>query len=88
MIHSPPNTYPLGTLIDLPAALHEPRPPLMKRMCARCSLVIGWVVCVPEQAGQITHTSCGACHAAELEAVAAYFASEYTTAAGHLHHGN
>ena len=51
---------PIGTEIECPGAL-EPRPPLIKRMCARCQLVLGWVVCTPAQSGQITHGSCDAC---------------------------
>lgn len=57
----------LGTLIECPATLPEPRPPLMKRRCARCELVLGWVVCAPEQHGEITHGSCDGCVAALLD---------------------
>jgi hypothetical protein len=35
-------------------------------MCARCQLVLGWVVCSPENAGSITHTSCPACAEIQL----------------------
>lgn len=70
-------TLPIGTLVENPAALPEPRPPLMKRMCChrlpvpddalagtpaeRCDLVLGWVICAAELDGNITHGVCEAC---------------------------
>jgi hypothetical protein len=67
---------PIGTLIENPAALPEPRPPLMKRMCAEilpdgepCSLVLGWVVCVPKMSGEISHGICEPCALRWLEAL-------------------
>ena len=64
----------LGTLVENPAQL-SPRPPLMKRMCSgrpghECGLVIGWVVCMPHQAGAVTHTVCPACTALWREELA------------------
>ncbi len=56
-----------GTLIDNPLELAEPRPPLMKRMCSRCQMVLGWVVCVAERGGEVTHGMCEACALALLE---------------------
>jgi hypothetical protein len=65
---------PIGTLIEDPSALPEPQPPLMKRMCVEiladgepCSLVIGWVVCVPEMAGTLSHGICEPCAMRWLE---------------------
>jgi hypothetical protein len=66
---------PIGTLVEQPASLGKPRPPLMKRMCARCELVLGWVVCSSDQAGQITHTSCQTCFEREMTALADYLAN-------------
>lgn len=66
-------TLAIGTLVDDPAGLPEPRPALMKRMCAgrpgrECGLVLGWVVCVPAMAGQVSHGACECCaEAASLE---------------------
>lgn len=57
----------IGTLVDDPSALPEPRPPLMKRMCGRCQLVLGWKVCIPEVAGTVTHGLCDGCSAVVLE---------------------
>lgn len=57
----------LGTLVDEPALLTEPRPPLMKRMCSRCHLVLGWKVCEAELAGTITHGLCDGCVLVALE---------------------
>jgi hypothetical protein len=64
----------IGTLIEVPTDLSEPRPPLMKRMCVEvmpdgepCSLVLGWVVCVPEMAGEISHGICEPCSLRGLE---------------------
>ena len=70
---------PVGTLIDNPAALPAPRPPLIKRMCAgrpghECGLVLGWVVGAPGQHGQISHTTCPACAAAALEELEEFLA--------------
>lgn len=65
-----PASIAIGTEIEYPAALAEPRPPLMKRMCARCQLVLGWVVVGPEQAGQITHGACDECVRIQLEELA------------------
>jgi hypothetical protein len=46
----------------------------MKRMCAEvlpdgepCSLVLGWVVCAPEMAGEISHGICEPCSLRWLE---------------------
>ncbi len=65
----------IGTHIENPAALPERgRPPLMKRMCGRCDLVLGWVICVPAQAGKITTGLCTACAALaskEMDALSA-----------------
>jgi hypothetical protein len=65
---------PIGTLIEDANTLPHPRPPLMKRMCAEilpdgepCSLVLGWVVCVPEMAGKISHGICEPCSLRWLE---------------------
>ena len=69
-------TPPIGTEIECPAALAESRPPLMKRMCARCQLVLGWVVCSPGQAGQITHGSCDACVEIQLTELADWRANQ------------
>jgi hypothetical protein len=71
----------VGTLVDWPLALPAPRPPLMKRMCAgrpgrECGLVLGWVVCVRENAGHITHTACDACHGLFLAELADMQANE------------
>jgi len=59
---------PIATLIEDPTTLPAPRPPLMKRMCVEilpdgepCALVLGWVVCVPEMAGEISHGICEPC---------------------------
>ena len=78
---------PIGTLVDCPADLPSPRPPLMKRMCCevrpdgeRCDLVLGWVVCVPAMAGEISHGICEPCALRWLEALdapAAALAEEY-----------
>jgi hypothetical protein len=57
----------LGALVDDPAALAEPRPPLMKRMCCRCELVLGWKVCEPANAGAVTHGLCEGCALALTE---------------------
>lgn len=64
----------IGTLVDDPSALPEPRPALMKRMCREWlptgehhDLVLGWVVCAPEHGGKITHGICEACLARKLE---------------------
>jgi hypothetical protein len=80
--------YPIGTLIENPAALPHPRPPLMKRMCVEvrpdgewCALVLGWVVCVPDMAGEISHGICEPCAMRWLQALdgpAAVMAAEYT----------
>ena len=64
----------IGTHIENPAAL-SPRPPLMKRMCARCELVLGWVICVPENDGTVTHGECAACHAIIMEELEAWMKS-------------
>lgn len=79
---------PIGTLVDFPADLPEPRPPLMKRMCCerrpdgdRCDLVLGWVVCVPAMAGEISDGICKSCALRWLEAIKApadELAREYT----------
>lgn len=84
------NTPPLtiGTLIENPGELPEPRPPLMKRMCCeirpdgeRCDLVLGWVVCIPALAGEISHGICLPCALrweAALDASAEVLAAEYS----------
>ncbi len=63
-------TLPVGTRIDWPASLPSPRPPLIKRMCcerlpdgARCDMVLGWVVCIAEYDGEISHGMCPDCAA-------------------------
>lgn len=61
------SALPIGTLVENPAALGAPCPPLMKRMCARCELVLGWIVCVPSKAGGISHSACPACIEVQLE---------------------
>ena len=67
---------PVGTLVDDPTALPAPRPPLMKRMCARCELVLGWVVCAPAQHGQVSHGFCQPCVEAKLTELADFLANE------------
>ena len=67
---------PLGSLVENPALLREPRPPLMKRMCCRCELVLGWVVCRPDYAGHVTHGYCRPCAAAWEEELAAWYPPE------------
>ena len=64
----------IGTQIENPALLPEPRPPMMKRMCCgrrrdgeRCDLVLGWVICRPSVDGEITMGFCEACYAAAME---------------------
>lgn len=61
-------TLPVGTLVDWPGSLPAPRPPLIKRMfCWRlpdgdpCNTVLGWVVCIAENAGEISHGICPEC---------------------------
>ena len=63
---------PIGTLVDDPAGLPEPRPPLMKRMCCvpACQLVLGWVVCRADLAGDISHGYCPDCLEKLLEEIA------------------
>jgi len=57
----------LGALVELPSVLTEPRPPLEKRVCARCDLVLGWRVCAPRQDGQISRGLCTACEQGAAE---------------------
>lgn len=57
----------VGTHIDRPDLLPSPRPPLMKRMCGRCQLVLGWKICVPEMGGAVTTGICEACLEITLE---------------------
>jgi hypothetical protein len=86
------SSLPIGTLIENPAELPDPRPALMKRMCCErlrsgepCALVLGWVVCVPEMAGEISHGICEPCALRWLEALdgpAAVMAAEYTLQLG------
>lgn len=67
---SPFTSLPLDTLVDDPTTLPEPRPPLLKRMCAWCDLVLGWKVCTPENAGGITHGMCVVCLDKQAEELA------------------
>lgn len=69
--------YAIGHLVSRPDLVAEPRPPLAKRVCCRCELVLGWVVCSPEQAGKVSHGYCPACYAdAALEMRAARLEEE------------
>jgi hypothetical protein len=72
----------MGTLIEEPGRLAAPRPPLMKRMCSRCELVLGWVVCAEAMAGRVTHGLCAPCVAYSLDEYAAEMAAEYTLDVG------
>lgn len=73
------SAYPIGLLIENPSLLREPRPPLMKRMCCRCDLVLGWVVCRPEFGGHVTHGYCEACTASLLEELEAWYPASQAT---------
>lgn len=53
----------IGTLIERPDLLPSPRPPLAKRMCPRCDLVLGWQICPPAAAGTIIRLHCSECRA-------------------------
>jgi len=68
-------TLPIGSLIDCPAEIAGARPPLIKRMCARCSLVLGWVVCTPENDGAVSHGACPACFEAQMTEIADWAAN-------------
>lgn len=69
----------IGTLVEWPADLPAPRPPLMKRMCAgyrdgagvahECGLVLGWVVCIAALAGEVSVGMCEGCAMLHREAV-------------------
>lgn len=88
--------FPISTLVEDPAALPEPRPPLMKRMCCgllpvpedapegtqpeRCDLVLGWVVCARSLAGEISHGICPLCSARWQEEAADMQAQQFEEA--------
>lgn len=69
----------IGTLIEEPWKLAR-RPPLMKRMCRgyvneagtrqECGLVLGWEVCLPREAGQISPGICEGCVMLEIQVLA------------------
>jgi hypothetical protein len=63
----PTPSLSVGALVDDPSALPEPRPPLIKRMCMRCELVLGWTVGGPGQGGQVSHGLCEVCYAVQME---------------------
>lgn len=63
-------SLPVGALVDWPGDIQAPVPPLIKRMCygilrdgERHDLVLGWTVCTPAQAGEISWVFCPACFA-------------------------
>jgi hypothetical protein len=69
------SAYPIGTLVDDPSTVPAGTG-LMKRMCCRCELVMGWVVCQQDRAGRVTHDYCRPCAAAFEEELAQWYPAE------------